>query len=138
MANKFWEFLKKKEKFEDKYNNENSEDYINKTPTEEELKDNKNGKRAVILSVIALLLCAVVAFCSVLLFDSMGPASLFSLFLLLIPATVQKKSIKLAKKQLNINGKGIGKLIYCKYINSILMALVILTAIVLFIKLSMS
>lgn len=138
MANKFWEFLKRKEKLDDKYNNVNSEDYINKTPTEEELKDNKNGKRAVVLSIIALLTCIVVAFCSILLFDSMGPVSLFSLFLLLIPATLQKKSIKLIKKQLNINGKGLGKLFYCKYINAILMALVILIALVLFIKLSMS
>lgn len=136
MSNKILNFIKKADDLHDKYNNKNSYDYINKTPTEEELKDNKNGKKAVILSTIALALCAVIAFISVLLFDSIGATSLISLFLLLIPAVLQRKSIKHIKKQLNINGKGFGKLCYCKYIVSILMVAIILTAIVLFIQLS--
>ena len=135
MVNKFWESLKKVNKLQAKYNNKNSNDYINKTPTEEELKDNSNGKKAVILSTIALFLCIVISIFIVLLFDFIGAIGLFSIFLLLIPANVQRKSIKHVKKQLNINGKGFGKLCYCKYIVGVLMVAVILIALIFIIKL---
>ena len=37
MSNKILNFIKKADDLHDKYNNKNSYDYINKTPTEEEL-----------------------------------------------------------------------------------------------------
>ena len=40
MANKFWDFLKKVHKVKQETKDENSENYINDNPTEEQLKDN--------------------------------------------------------------------------------------------------
>ena len=59
MANGFWNFFKKVNKLERDVNDKNSENYINNNPTEEQLKDNKYGNIAILLSVVASILLIV-------------------------------------------------------------------------------
>ena len=80
--NKLWNIIKKANDAKRERNDETSENYINKTPTEEQLKDNKSGKKAVALSTIVLLLYVAIVFVFVALFKSVGYIALFVFFLL--------------------------------------------------------
>lgn len=130
MSNGFWNFLKKVHKTKQQTNDVNSENYINSNPTEEQLKDNKNGNVAIILSVIACILLIVFIALIVALFANNVVLGIFSILLLLIPARLQMTAVKKAKKQLNINGKGKIKFLLVKYICPIIAATI--SAIILF------
>ena len=101
-----------------------SENYINNNPTEDQLKDNKNGNVAVILSVIASFLVIALFVLIVSLFSKYVWLGALSIVLLLIPASLQKVAVKKAKKQLNINGKGKVKLLLVKYVFPIIAAVI--------------
>lgn len=116
MANGFFNFLKKVHKIKKETMDETSENYINNNPTEEQLKDNKNGNIAIILSIISgILIIALIAFIF-LVFSYNVLLGILSVFLLFIPARIQSSAVKKAKKQLNINGKGKLKLLLVKYV----------------------
>ncbi|MGN1201453.1 MAG: hypothetical protein ACI4R8_04280 [Candidatus Caccovivens sp.] len=124
MAKGFWNFLKKVHKVKQETRDEKSENYINNNPTEEQLKDNKNGNVAMALSIIACI--ALIAFIGliVLIFSNNVWFGIFSIVLLLIPAYLQMTAVKKAKKQLNINGKGKTKLLLVKFVFPIIAATV--------------
>lgn len=130
MSNGFWNFLKKVHKAKQQTNDVNSENYINSDPTEEQLKDNKNGNVAIILSVISSILLIVFIALIVALFANNVVLGIFSILLLIIPARLQMTAVKKAKKQLNINGKGKIKFLLVKYICPIIGATI--SAIILF------
>ena len=124
MAKGFRNFLKKAHKFEQEINDKNNENYINRNPTEEQLKDNKNGTIAVILSVFScVLLIAIIAIIVTIFSNNVG-MGLLSIVLLLIPASLQRIAVKRAKKQLNINGKGKTKLLLVKFVFPTIAAIV--------------
>ena len=115
-------FVKKTHKAKEETRDKNSENYINTNPTEEQLKDNKNGTVAVVLSIIAgILLMAIIALIILIFANNLG-MGLLSIALLLIPAYLQMAALKKAKKQLNINGKGKTKLLFVKFIFPIISA----------------
>lgn len=116
MANGFWNFLKKTHDAKKDTQNENSENFINNNPTEEQLKDNKNGNIAVVLSVIASILLIAIVAMIVFAFSSNVGIGIISICLLIIPSILQMNAIKKAKKQLNINGKGKIKFLLVKFI----------------------
>ena len=122
MAKGFWNFLKKAHKVNQEIHNEKSENYINSNPTEEQLKDNKNGNIAIALSLISCTLLIVLIALIVLIFSNNIGLGLLSIALLLIPARLQFVAIKKAKKQLNINGLGKIKFLLVKFIFPILSA----------------
>ena len=130
MAKGFWNFLKKVNKIEQETKDKNSENYINTNPTEEQLKDNKNGTIAIVLSVIACILLVVIIAFIVLVFSKNVGLGFLSIVLLLIPSSMQLKAVKKAKKQLNINGKGKIKFLLVKYVFPIIA--VVISMIVLF------
>lgn len=131
MSNGLWNFFKKIHNRRKEERDETSENYVNTNPTEEQLKDNKNGNMAIVFSVIACILLDVIIGIIVLAFTSNVAIGLFSIFLLFIPSWLQNLAVKKAKKQLNINGKGRIKLILVKYIFPII-AVIIAAAILLF------
>ncbi|MGN0961141.1 MAG: hypothetical protein ACI4PF_02945 [Christensenellales bacterium] len=116
MANGFWNFLKKAHKVKNETNDVNSENYINNNPTEEQLKDNKNGNIAITLSIISCILLILFIALIVLIFSNNIGIGILSVALLFIPARLQMTAVKKAKKQLNINGKGKTKLLLVKYV----------------------
>ena len=122
MAKGFWNFLKKAHKANQEIHNEKSENYINSNPTEEQLKDNKNGNIAIALSLISCILLIALIALIVLIFSNNIGLGLLSIALLLIPARLQFVAVKKAKKQLNINGLGKIKLLLVKFIFPILSA----------------
>ena len=122
MAKGFWNFLKKAHKVNQEIHNEKSENYINSNPTEEQLKDNKNGKIAIALSLISCTLLIALIALIVLIFSNNIGLGLLSIALLLIPARLQFVAVKKAKKQLNINGLGKIKFLLVKFIFPILSA----------------
>lgn len=124
MATGFWSFLKKVHNIKKDTMDKNSENYINNNPTEDQLKDNKNGNVAVILSVIASFLVIALFVLIVSLFSKYVWLGALSIVLLLIPASLQKVAVKKAKKQLNINGKGKVKLLLVKYVFPIIAAVI--------------
>ena len=88
MANGFWNFLKNLHKRKQETKDENNENYINDNPTEEQLKDNKNGNIAIVLSIIScLLLVAMIAL-------------IVSIVLLFIPARLQALAVKKQRRNL--------------------------------------
>lgn len=131
MSNGLWNFFKKIHNRRKEERDENSENYVNTNPTEEQLKDNKNGNMAIAFSIIACILLDVIIGIIVLAFTSNVVIGLFSIFLLFIPSWLQNLAVKKAKKQLNINGKGRIKLILVKYIFPII-AVIIAAIILLF------
>lgn len=122
MANGFWNFLKNIHKADQKTKDVNSENYINSTPTEEQLNDNKNGNKAIILSIISCILLITLIALIVALFANNVVIGIFSIILLLIPSRLQLSAVKKAKKQLTINGKGKIKFLFVKYIIPIIAA----------------
>lgn len=116
MSKGFWNFLKKVHKAEQEIKDESSENYINNNPTDEQLENNKNGNIAIVFSLVScVLLVALIAFI-VSAFSNNVLLGILSIFLLCIPALLQKTAVKKAKKQLNINGKGKIKLLLVKYV----------------------
>ena len=80
---------------------------INSNPTEEELKNNKNGKLSIaltILSIVVYLLAFVLVACSWQINVALGIFVLI-LVLMFVPS-IQIKAINLAKQQRKIKGKG--------------------------------
>ena len=122
MAKGFWNFLKKAHKVNQEIHNEKSENYINSNPTEEQLKDNKNGKIAIALSLISCTLLIALIALIVLIFSNNVGLGLLSIVLLLIPARMQFVALKKAKKQLNINGRGKIKFLLVKFVFPIISA----------------
>ena len=122
MAKGFWNFLKKAHKVNQETRDEKSENYINNSPTEEQLKDNKNGNLAITFSLISCILLIVLIALIVLIFSNNIGLGLLSIALLIIPARLQFVAVKKAKKQLNINGKGKIKFLLVKFIFPILSA----------------
>lgn len=116
MANGFWNFLKKVHKVKQETKDESSENYINTSPTEEQLKDNKNGNIAIILSILACILIIGLIALVVLIFSNNVWFGILSIFLLFIPSRLQLLAVQKAKKQLNINGKGKVKFLLVKYV----------------------
>lgn len=116
MAKGFWNFLKKVHKVKQETRDEKSENYINENPNEEQLKDNKNGNIAIVLSVISCVLLVVSIAFIVLVFSNNVGMGILSIALLLIPAYLQMMAVKKAKKQLNINGEGKTKFLLVKFI----------------------
>lgn len=116
MAKGFWNFLTKIHKVKQETNDINSENYINNNPTEEQLKDNKNGHIAIALSLVSCTLLVALVALIVFIFTNYIWFGIFSIVLLFIPALLQMTAVKKAKKQLNINGKGKIKLLLVKYI----------------------
>lgn len=115
MANGFWNFLKKVNKIHQETSDKTSENYINDNPTEEQLKDNKNGKVAIILSILTCILLVGFTALIVLLFSYNIALGFVSILLLIIPARLQIVAVRKAKKQLNINGKGKVKFLLVKF-----------------------
>ena len=122
MAKGFWNFIKKVHKVKQETLDEHSENYINNNPTEEQLKDNKNGNIAITLSLIACILLIVLVALIVLIFSNNLGLGLLSIALLLIPARIQFVALKKAKKQLNINGLGKMKFLLVKFVFPIISA----------------
>ena len=122
MAKGFWNFLKKANKVKQETRDEHSENYINNNPTEEQLKDNKNGNIAIALSLIACILLIALVALIVLIFSNNVGLGLLSIALLLIPARIQFVALKKAKKQLNINGLGKMKFLLVKFVFPIISA----------------
>lgn len=116
MASGFWDFLKKAHKVDKETRDENSENYINNNPTDEQLKDNKNGNVAVVLSIFSCILLVAIIALIVVIFSSNVGIGLLSIVLLFIPARLQFIAVKKAKKQLNINGKGKIKFLLVKFV----------------------
>lgn len=135
MAKGFWNFLKNANKVHKETNNKESENYINVNPTEEQLKDNKNGKKAIILSIIACLLLIGFVALIVLFFKYNLALGFVSILLLIIPARLQMSAVKKAKKQLNINGKGKIKFLLVKFVFPTISAIVSVAIILLLIGL---
>ena len=135
MAKGFWNFLKNANNVHKETNNKASENYINVNPTEEQLKDNKNGKKAIILSIIACLLLIGFVALIVLLFKYTLALGFVSILLLIIPARLQMSAVKKAKKQLNINGKGKIKFLLVKFVFPTISAIVSVAIILLLIGL---
>ncbi|MGN1208083.1 MAG: hypothetical protein ACI4TI_01290 [Christensenellales bacterium] len=122
MAKGFWNFLKKTHEIKQDITDKNSENYINTCPTEEQLKDNKNGNVAIALSLIACVMLIAFVAIIVAIFSKNVGLGILSIFLLLIPARLQFLATKKAKKQLNINGKGKIKFLLVKFVFPIVSA----------------
>lgn len=124
MANGFWNFLKNLHKRKQETKDENNENYINDNPTEEQLKDNKNGNIAIVLSIISCLLLVAIIALIVSIFANYIWIGIISTVLLFIPVRLQALAVKKAKRQLNINGKGKIKFILVKFVFPIIAAII--------------
>ena len=124
MANGFWNFLKNLHKRKQETKDENNENFINDNPTEEQLKDNKNGNIAIVLSIISCLLLVVIIALIVSIFANYIWIGIISIVLLFIPVRLQALAVKKAKRQLNINGKGKIKFILVKFVFPIIAAII--------------
>ena len=124
MANGFWNFLKNLHKRKQETKDENNENYINDNPTEEQLKDNKNGNIAIVLSIISCLLLVAIIALIVSIFANYIWIGIISIVLLFIPVRLQALAVKKAKRQLNINGKGKIKFILVKFVFPIIAAII--------------
>lgn len=85
---------------------------VNQNPTEEQLKDNKNGKKAYLwsfLSVIAYLIGFVVIASG--FNNNFAIGIIAMMFVLPITSLIQRKAIGFAQQQRKINGKGLFALI---------------------------
>lgn len=124
MANGFWNFLKNLHKRKQETKDENNENFINDNPTEEQLKDNKNGNIAIVLSIISCLLLVAIIALIVSIFANYIWIGIISTVLLFIPVRLQALAVKKAKRQLNINGKGKIKFILVKFVFPIIAAII--------------
>lgn len=124
MANGFWNFLKNLHKRKQETRDENNENFINDNPTEEQLKDNKNGNIAIVLSIFSCLLLVAIIALIVAIFANYIWLGIISIVLLFIPARLQALAVKKAKRQLNINGKGKIKFILVKFVFPIIAAII--------------
>ena len=124
MANGFWNFLKNLHKRKQETKDENNENFINDNPTEEQLKDNKNGNIAIVLSIISCLLLVAIIALIVSIFANYIWIGIISIVLLFIPVRFQALAVKKAKRQLNINGKGKIKFILVKFVFPIIAAII--------------
>lgn len=124
MAKGFWNFFKKVNKIQQETSDETSENYINNNPTEEQVKDKKNGNVAIVLSVITCVLLIAFVALIVFLFSYNVALGFLSLLLLIIPAKLQMLAVRKAKKQLNINGKGKIKFLLVKFVFPIIAGIV--------------
>lgn len=124
MAKGFWNFFKKVNKIQQETSDETSENYINNNPTEDQVKDNKNGNVAIVLSVITCVLLIAFVALIVFLFSYNVALGFLSLLLLIIPAKLQMLAVRKAKKQLNINGKGKIKFLLVKFVFPIIAGIV--------------
>lgn len=124
MANGFWNFLKNLHKRKQETKDENNENFINDNPTEEQLKDNKNGNIAIVLSIISCLLLVAIIALIVSIFANYIWIGIISIVLLFIPVRLQALAVKKAKRQLNINGKGKIKFILVKFVFPIIAAII--------------
>lgn len=124
MANGFWNFLKNLHKRKQETKDENNENFINDNPTEEQLKDNKNGNIAIVLSIISCLLLVAIIALIVSIFANYIWIGIISIVLLFIPVRLQALAVKKAKRQLNINGKGKIKFILVKFVFPIISAII--------------
>ena len=124
MANGFWNFLKNLHKRKQETKDENNENFINDNPTEEQLKDNKNGNIAIVLSIISCLLLVAMIALIVSIFENYIWIGIISIVLLFIPVRLQALAVKKAKRQLNINGKGKIKFILVKFVFPIIAAII--------------
>lgn len=124
MANGFWNFLKNLHKRKQETRDENNENFINDNPTEEQLKDNKNGNIAIVLSIFSCLLLVAIIALIVAIFANYIWLGIISIVLLFIPARLQALAVKKAKRQLNINGKGKIKFILVKFVFPIIGAII--------------
>ena len=124
MANGFWNFLKNLHKRKQETKDENNENFINENPTEEQLKDNKNGNIAIVLSIISCLLLVAIIALIVSIFANYIWIGIISIVLLFIPVRLQALAVKKAKRQLNINGKGKIKFILVKFVFPIIAAII--------------
>ena len=124
MANGFWNFLKNLHKRKQETKDENNENFINDNPTEEQLKDNKNGNIAIVLSIISCLLLVAFIALIVSIFANYIWIGIISIVLLFIPVRLQALAVKKAKRQLNINGKGKIKFILVKFVFPIIAAII--------------
>ena len=116
MANGFWNFLKNLHKRKQETKDENNENFINDNPTEEQLKDNKNGNIAIVLSIISCFLLVAIIALIVSIFANYIWIGIISIVLLFIPVRLQALAVKKAKRQLNINGNGKIKFILVKFV----------------------
>lgn len=123
MTKGFWNFLRKAHKVKQETTDKSSENYINNSPTDEQLKDNKNGNIAIALSIISCILIIALIALIVLIFSNNIGLGLLSITLLLIPARLQLVAVKKAKNQLNINGRGKIKFLLVKYVFPIISAI---------------
>lgn len=124
MADGFWNFLKNLHKRKQETKDENNENFINDNPTEEQLKDNKNGNIAIVLSIISCLLLVAIIALIVSIFANYIWIGIISIVLLFIPVRLQALAVKKAKRQLNINGKGKIKFILVKFVFPIIAAII--------------
>ena len=124
MSNGFWNFLKNLHKRKQETKDENNENFINDNPTEEQLKDNKNGNIAIVLSIISCLLLVAIIALIVSIFANYIWIGIISIVLLFIPVRLQALAVKKAKRQLNINGKGKIKFILVKFVFPIIAAII--------------
>ena len=136
MSSGFLDFLKKAHKVDKETRDENSENFINNNPTDEQLKDNKNGNVAVVLSIFSCVLLIAIIALIVVIFSSNVGIGLLSIVLLFIPARLQFVAVKKAKKQLNINGKGKIKFLLVKFVFPIIA--VVISMIVMFCLIGLS
>lgn len=124
MANGFWNFLKNLHQRKQETKDENNENFINDNPTEEQLKDNKNGNIAIVLSIISCVLLVAIIALIVSVFANYIWLGIISIVLLFIPARLQALAVKKAKRQLNINGKGKIKFLLVKFVFPIIAAII--------------
>lgn len=109
--NGLFDFLKKVNDKEKEHRDKESENYINTNPTEDQLKDNKNAKKAWTMFILSLIFGLASIFVMFIILSEWGIAGIFFIPILCIGPLIHKKTIKYAKAQRRTNGKGTGIII---------------------------
>lgn len=96
---------------------------VNQNPTEEQLKDNKNGKLAYVWTFISIIVYLLGFGAVATAWENNIALGIFALlFVLVLTPIPHKKAIEYAKEQRKINGKGLMALIVATLLPSALLA----------------
>ena len=96
---------------------------VNQNPTEEQLKDNKNGKLAYVWTFISIIVYLLGFGAVATAWESNIALGIFALlFVLVLTPIPHKKAIEYAKEQRKINGKGLMALIVATLLPAALLA----------------
>lgn len=105
----FWKGLKELSDYSEKrrQRKKQREKNVNQNPTEEQLKDNKNAKRAWLWTILSMLAYAGAFLIVALGFSNHFAVGIVAMVVVIPVSTIfQKKAIEYAQQQRRINGKG--------------------------------